>query len=395
MRNFFRLKWENTFLLILIWFESVVCLDLFINHTALDTVIDNHKTSPCELLDSRLNHGQSNHTEPLQENEAWFTACRQEKFKNITEYLSRMNTKLRERNLTVGIFPAHRPELKFIASAFRKRGAKVRMISKFKTRGDDWRVQDDILVTYAFTPKKFQARVDIGLHTLVVELAYFRGKFKGSTHQSYTWDGVNNRGFHPLGLSDRSASMGKSVKLGKWKAGCSGSVLLLGQLSDDRTQIPIKERYGTISNMWAYVVSKVRAQLNNPIKFKAHPKEVEKVKKYHVPKGTSDVTKKDLMQLIDQAYIVIVASSTAGVYALQRGVPVVALDPGFVAWDCAQHTLEDLRTLSLPDRKECLNRILYGQWSNSEMEKGKALDLILDPAAYKMPQLNISGERRC
>lgn len=319
-----------------------------------------------------------------------YEAYQRRRVKDIAEYLTGIQEKLRARTLTVGFLSPTkklRGELVPLSKAFAKLGAKVAMYSKYKLP-EGWLTRDDILVTYAYQPGRFQPRLDIGKHTLVVELAFWRGKVGGKVHQSYTWDGVNNRGLHPIGPMKRWTELRHSVPVRPWQQECGKrTALILGQVMDDRTQIPTYRRYGSPNNFYQHVTNKLRDVSNLGVWFKAHPVEVDKTKgKYFRPKGAVDVSSKDLVALLNKAYMAVVANSGAGVMALTNGIPIYAADVGFIGWRCSLHSLEDVGSIPLYNRDTCLNRIAYSQWSDADVEKGTALHYLLSPQYYNVTQ---------
>ena len=309
----------------------------------------------------------------------------------MREYLKRLEQKRREGTLTVGIYPAHRAktDLKAITTAFQRYGAKITLLDKLNLPAN-WTTLHDVLVLYAYQPARFQDRIDMGKHTLVVELAYFRGKVGGSTYQSYTWDGVNNRGIHPIGPEKRWSKMSHSLPIKPWRHECGGGVLILGQVSTDRTQVPIHRRFGSSGAFYQYIADRLREKTGRRIFFKAHPEEMAKNKKYFVPKGVKDVSKKNLDGIWKSVYMAVTGNSNSGVAALMNGIPVYAGDVGFMGWRCAVTDAEDTDNLQLVDRNACFTAMAYSQWTNAEVATGPALDVIMDPDHYlEEPQLRM------
>lgn len=319
--------------------------------------------------------------------EARYNAYQAARLRELSAWLRDMGDRLREGKLSVGVYPAHRRELQAIASGFRALGAKVDLHDKAKL-SKDWHLRNDVLVTYAFNPGRFQARLDAGKHTMVVELAYIRGKVMGTVQQSLTWDGVNNRGLHPVGPPERWHAMAKSVKAAPWTDGCRGSAVIFGQVSDDRTLIPITRRWGSPNAFLQWATDRIRAVSNLSVFFKAHPSEIAKKKgKYFRPQGAVDVSRHSMDSVLRKAQFAVVANSGAGVHALLAGVPVFAADPGFMGWRCALHDLSDLGNISLYDRSSCFSQIAHSQWSMKELGNGVALRHMMNPDNYR-PELH-------
>lgn len=119
------------------------------------------------------------------------------------------------------------------------------------------------------------------------------------------------------------------------------------------------------------------------ILFRAHPEEVAKTNgKYSKPKGAVDATKAGYEATLAKADVVVTGNSGAGVEAMLKGIPVLAGDPGFMAWQCSLHRVEDLFDMRLRDHDACFHQILTSQWSNADIGRG-ALRYILDPINYR------------
>eukprot|EP00873_Tetraselmis_striata_P015884 jgi/Tetstr1/436148/TSEL_024995.t2 len=320
--------------------------------------------------------------------EAMYERYQTRRLQDLSAFLERVQEQLKQGKLRVGIRSADRPEMGPIKGAFKKLGAKVTGWTKRQEQADPaLPTRFDLLVTYAYQPRRMFDRLAAGNHTLVVEKAYLRGKIKGATHQSYSWDGVNNRGLHPAGDPRRWAALGRSLRPQAWRvrSGCPRTVVLLGQERFDRTQFPIRRRFGSSAAFMQYMVDQLRAKGPPDLKilFRAHPEEVAKTNgKYSKPKGAVDATKAGYEATLAKADVVVTGNSGAGVEAMLKGIPVLAGDPGFMAWQCSLHRVEDLFDMRLRDHDACFHQILTSQWSNADIGRG-ALRYILDPINYR------------
>ena len=64
-------------------------------------------------------------------------------------------------------------------------------------------------------------------------------------------------------------------------------------------------------------------------------------------------------------------SSGSTVDAVLAGVPVLATDPGNMAWDVSTHELNKIESRYLGDRLEWMQKISMCQWSMEEFENGE------------------------
>jgi len=75
-------------------------------------------------------------------------------------------------------------------------------------------------------------------------------------------------------------------------------------------------------------------------------------------------------------YCAVSYSSGSTVDAVLAGVPVLATDPGNMAWDISSHELKKIEQRYLGDKTEWMQKIAMCQWSISEFESGECWDHI-------------------
>jgi len=314
-----------------------------------------------------------------------YAKYQERRLQELSGFLTRMQEKLKKRELTVGVLMPERPELGPIITAFRRLGAKIEGIPKKNYQSDmSHMFRHELLVSYAYQPRKYWRRLTGGNHTLVVEKAYFRGKIKGRYEQSYSWDGVNNRGLHPTGHGGRWSAMRKVLRPKPWKRVCPKTVLLLGQERFDRTQYPIRRRYGSSSAFIQSMINRLKEKAPSlTILFRAHPEEIKKSGgKYFRPYGAKDVSKEDFMKTMARSQLVVTGNSGAAVEAMLMGIPVLAGDVGFMGWQCSLHRIDELSSMNLRSHDECFHQIAVSQWSATDLLRG-GLPYIMNPAHYQ------------
>lgn len=265
----------------------------------------------------------------------------------------------------------------------------------------------DIIITAPrYKAAAFQPRLDAGAHTIVLEIPHLRGArnkkgdylFGGQITRTMMWDNVNNHALHPEGEMERWEKYQRFAPLKPWKTGCGGYAVVLGQLSSDATQLPIKRRWGTPQAFLQDMVDRLREKLSIPVYFKAHPEEMKVFgKKYFRPTGAVDVSSQPMDKVLDQAYLAVIANSGAGLLALREGVPVLAADPGFMGFRCSLPGLDNLGDLPLVDRTPCFNHVAWSQWGEKEMVAG--IHALFNPDYYdpavQMRQPRVEQIRSC
>ena len=115
---------------------------------------------------------------------------------------------------------------------------------------------------------------------------------------------------------------------------------------------------------WCRRTVKECQKIYTDVSFRPHPKCEPEI--YGIDEGLLDTGK--LRSTLDGARCVVTWNSTTGVDAIIAGVPVIAMDPGAMAWPVASHTLS--APLRRPARTEWLNRLGYSQWTEREMREG-------------------------
>eukprot|EP00193_Tetraselmis_chui_P001007 CAMPEP_0177763444 /NCGR_PEP_ID=MMETSP0491_2-20121128/6877_1 /TAXON_ID=63592 /ORGANISM="Tetraselmis chuii, Strain PLY429" /LENGTH=388 /DNA_ID=CAMNT_0019279557 /DNA_START=135 /DNA_END=1301 /DNA_ORIENTATION=- len=319
-------------------------------------------------------------------NEILYDVYQARRLDEISGFLKRIKTKIKNRELTVGVLMPERKELSAITAAFQMLGARIEGISGKQYHADRTHLyRHELLVSYSYHPLNYWPRLVAGNHTLVVEKAYFRGKIKGRYEQSYTWDGVNNGGIHPSGHAGRWASMRKFLGPKPWKLRCPKTVLVLGQETLDRTQYPIRRRFNSPAGFLQKNVDSILSMFPTmKVLFRAHPGEVKTTKGlYFRPKGAIDVSTEDFRRTMARVHLVVTANSGAAIEAMANGLPVLAGDPSFMGWNCAIHRVDDLRpSITLRFHDECFHQIAVAQWSSASLKR-RGLSYILNPDNYK------------
>lgn len=194
---------------------------------------------------------------------------------------------------------------------------------------------------------KYRECLDKGLPFFHMDHAYFK---RGYEHGNFR---VNFGHFHQTRIldvpSDRSALGRKRLK--EWK---QDGTLVVVVVPSER----ICHLLGTTPKIWQrQATEEIRQHTDRPIVIKE--------------KGGS------ILDTIKNAWAVVSLSSVAEVESVLSGVPVfVSRDsPAYPVGLC---DLSQIETPVYPDRDQWINSLCYSQFHISEMESGKAADILRD-----------------
>lgn len=194
---------------------------------------------------------------------------------------------------------------------------------------------------------------------LVVESAFVK---RGQYFQ-VGWNGfAGNADFNNHDMTaDRWDAMG--IKTRKWRdRHAPGYCIVIGQLPRD-TQVQDVNHIAWCQ--WA-VAEAQRVYGKDQVLFRPHPK-CDKPEIYGIDKFIHD--RRKIHVALRDAASVITWNSTTGIDALVAGVPVVAMDPGSIAWDMASHGIDE--PLRYSPRREWFAKVGYTQWTLQEMREGQ------------------------
>lgn len=199
-----------------------------------------------------------------------------------------------------------------------------------------------------------------GADYLVMERSYFLNRF---THLSLGFNGLNGYAdFMNQGMPDDRWKKfeAKGVCLNDWKEPGSGKfILIAGQVPGDASHA------GLVNIEEWYKKSQIRLQMLSdfPVKFRPHPLALTPSRRQLlVP----------LAQDLYEAEAVVTFNSNTSVDAIFAGTPVICVNEGCMAWDVAQHSVEDINRLIRPDRQQWVNDLSYAQWDIDEIKAGEA-----------------------
>lgn len=202
---------------------------------------------------------------------------------------------------------------------------------------------------------------------VVCENGYMGSCERGLQHYAIAVHGHNGSGWFHVGQDDRFSRLG--IELAPWRSAPDGHILICGQrgIGSATMASPLHWDQKMVRHLAAMGERKVR--------LRQHPGRIK-------PKSTLD---EDLAG----ARLCLVWSSTAGLRALQLGVPVVYAAPHWIGSDCATPGgLRGLQKLVCDDdaRRRAMHRAAWGQRSVSEIQSGEPFVTIrehLEEAAWR------------
>ena len=226
-------------------------------------------------------------------------------------------------------------------------GLAARGVDVLSDRPEDWGRFGDVSVWWGY------ASSNCGGRNLLLEAGYVNGSSGDYTMDrlrfvSASWDQLHGRSVAvPTNCPpDRFAALDLAIV--PWRDH-GRYTLLLGQHPGDAVAPGLGE--------WDKVIAACE-EIGN-VRVRPHPL-VER--------------SRPLAEDLADARVAVTWSSTAAIEAVLHGVPVVALDPGCMAWPVASHSLD--APLYLGDRRQWAYDLAYRQWTHDELSSGEAWDSI-------------------
>jgi hypothetical protein len=162
---------------------------------------------------------------------------------------------------------------------------------------------------------------------------------------------------------DRFAAL--ELELKDWRD--SGShILILGQ-----HEIGISTQHIDVVSWWENIIIELKKITDMPIKFRPHPNQTKFPKgKYEILVDTS------IEEDLENCWCAISRTTNGCVDAIINGVPVITPDKNCVAYDISSHSIDEVMSPKMIDRKQWLYDLAYSQWTINEMQEGKAWNFI-------------------
>ena len=128
---------------------------------------------------------------------------------------------------------------------------------------------------------------------------------------------------------------------------------------------------GVDMNQWALETARqLRSRTTRPILVRPHPKNpmpqhlFRGIPNLQFSKGTT------LQQDLEHAWASVFFNSSSSVAAILAGVPVFANDHDCVAYDVANHVLDNIDSPSMPDRNQWLWDLSAAHWTDDDSRSG-------------------------
>lgn len=231
-------------------------------------------------------------------------------------------------------------------------------------------VRSDVVVCWGWrTGRRLR---DCGRRVLVMERGYVDDRF---TWTSLGWDGLNGRARFPLvdDGGDRWRAFFGDLLQPEREGG--EYILMLGQVKGDASL----ENIGVADHWYARAAHNVGERLDMPVKFRAHPVQIERTG--YPGSGLlygMELIKGTLAEALDGAAAAVAWNSNSLTDAALAGVPVIACDPGAMVWPIAGQGAShgvgaDPR---LRGREAWAHRLAWCQWREDEIENGTAWEAV-------------------
>lgn len=211
-----------------------------------------------------------------------------------------------------------------------------------------------------------------------------RGFIKRDSYHSFGWDSMNGNAENYNYDMPGNRCKDLKTKLRPWKTE-GDKILITGQVPWDSNVQGLytgenRRNRRDVSGAYIEWLKEIFQEISEmgykeDIVFRPHPYLLEIDKDFTgkyasaIPKeywSSSDSIKEDLKN----AKALVTFNSNSAVDAIIEGVPAIVGDKGSMAWNVANHSIQDLSDLKMPDRVSWLNDIAYSQWNINEIKKG-------------------------
>lgn len=198
-----------------------------------------------------------------------------------------------------------------------------------------------------------------GHDVLVAERGYIGDRFKWT---SLGWNGLNGRAAFPEPPDDGARWRAHFEPLiAPWREG-GDYILMMGQVPGD---MAIR---GVNLDRWYLDTARDLARHGLPVRFRPHPMALERRMVSDI--AGAPILDGPLVGALTGAAWVVTYNSNSAVDAVLAGVPAVSCDLGSMAWDITGHDV--LKPPPKPYRGEWASRMAWTQWTDDEIESGRA-----------------------
>jgi len=242
--------------------------------------------------------------------------------------------------------------LRALTSGFRRHGVEV-------VQGGE----ADFYVAWGW--RRGQPLRAAGREVLVIERGYLGDR---KQYTSFGWNGLNGRAAFAE-INDGGVRARQLFgELRPWRTHDAGYALVLGQVTKD-TAVRGADIVG-----WYAQAADVLGTRGWEVRFRAHPLEPGPLPLAMRARSIGGT----LGQALHRAALAVTFNSNSGVDAAVLGTPLVALDPGSMAWEVAAHDLE--APPQRPERAAWYSRLAWKQFSYDEISSGQAWEVVRQAA---------------
>lgn len=129
---------------------------------------------------------------------------------------------------------------------------------------------------------------------------------------------------------------------------------------------------GVDLNHWTIqTITRLRQLTDRPILIRPHPKfRVDLHNVLNLPNVHQSLAGNTLQHDLTNAWASVFYNSSSSVASILAGVPVFADDNDCVAWEVANHNLNNINTPTMPDRTQWLYDLSSAHWTDEESKSG-------------------------
>lgn len=198
-----------------------------------------------------------------------------------------------------------------------------------------------------------------GATVIVAENGYMGRDEAGGKMYALSKHGHNGSGFWNYGAEDRFAKF--NIELKPWRL-TGDHVLICPNRTFGMRGFKMQETFAVDA------AHQVRNYTKRKVRIRHHPGN----------RGVQPTSGLGSLEYdLENAWAVVIWSSSAGIKALISGIPVFCMAPAWIAMDAAGRDLSQIENPRKPDRLSVFKSIAWAQWTLEEIRSGKAFRTLI------------------
>jgi hypothetical protein len=187
---------------------------------------------------------------------------------------------------------------------------------------------------------------------IVAENGYIGADATGRQYYALAVHGHNGSGRWPQGDGERFDRLGLDLK--PWRTGGEHILICPNRF--------IAPRWFMMPRDWVETITRMLARITKrPVRVRPHPGHWKRLPQH------PDVS---LARDLENAWAMVIWSTSAGVRALAAGIPVICCAPWWICKGAAGDDLAQIEAPAMPDRLPAFRRLAHAQWTIDEIASG-------------------------